>query len=84
MYIFLSVMVIIIVLISLFGTLFVGKEVNGTIKKLEGIEGEEEQEELLKAGHFKNHKRNLAVLTIIYAVTFFLAIIAIVIYFKTT
>lgn len=80
MYMVLTIAVIVIAIGALIGTLFVGKEVDKTIKTLEKIEDREEHDKLLKANHFKSVRANVRVLVLIYALTFLLAIIAFLIY----
>ncbi len=82
MYVILSAAVIIIAIAALVITLFVGREVDSTIKTLENTKDKAEHEKLLKAGYFSNSKTNIRVLTLIYAITFLLAIAALIIYFS--
>jgi hypothetical protein len=84
MYLILSIAVIIISIAALFITLFVGKEVDKTIKTLEGVSDKAEHDKLLKANYFKSSKTNVSVLTWIYVLTFLMAIIAMIIYFSIT
>ncbi|MFC7392897.1 hypothetical protein [Scopulibacillus cellulosilyticus] len=80
MYAVLTVLIILVGVIALFSTLLVGKEVNTTIKKLEETVSQEEHDKLLKEHYFKSKRVNILVLIFIYAATFLLAIIAMVIY----
>jgi len=70
---FLVIVIIVIGLASLIGTLYAGKQVNNTIKKVEQATPEEE-EELLKANYYKNYKSNISLMTWIYVLLFIVLI----------
>lgn len=80
MYLILSIIVVGVVAVSLVITLSVGKDVDKTIEALKEIQDEDEQAAMLKAKHFKNHRTNIRVLTLIYVLTFIITIVALIWY----
>ncbi|GGH87284.1 putative membrane protein [Pullulanibacillus pueri] len=71
---------VIIGVLALIGTIFAGIQVNKSMQKLEEA-SQEEEKELLNSNHFKSHKTNFKVLTLIYVFTFLIAIIFILFLF---
>ncbi|WP_085524252.1 hypothetical protein [Tuberibacillus sp. Marseille-P3662] len=80
MYIFLIVLAILVCVVGLVGTIFVGKEVNQTIEKYDE-EGDTHQDEQQRSWDYETRSlKNVKVLSMIYGVTFLGAIIALIIF----
>ncbi|WP_261132192.1 hypothetical protein [Bacillus sp. Marseille-Q3570] len=81
MYTYLMIVVILVGVISLIGTIIVGKRVNKVSKDYE-MEDDRTSAQLKRSHEYESQslKVNLKVLTVIYVVTFLLSIIALIAY----
>ncbi|MGP4080818.1 hypothetical protein ACTWQL_12940 [Pseudalkalibacillus sp. R45] len=81
MYTYLMIVVILVGVVSLIGTIIVGKKVNKVSKDYE-MEDDRTSAQLKRSHEYESHslKVNLKVLTVIYVVTFILSIIALIAY----
>lgn len=81
MEILLVVLIVLVVIGSLVGTLYVGKEVNQTIKKYQA-EGDSFKEQLHRSNDYEvsSLKKNIPMLTWIYIIAFGVAGLAVIIY----
>ncbi|WP_221563463.1 hypothetical protein [Alkalihalobacillus sp. TS-13] len=81
MYTYLMIVVILVGVISLIGTIIVGKKVNKVSKDYE-MEDDRTSAQLKRSHEYESQslKVNLKVLTLIYVVTFILSIIALIAY----
>ncbi|WP_349410083.1 hypothetical protein [Pseudalkalibacillus sp. SCS-8] len=83
MYLYLTIVVVVIGILSLIGTLLVGRKVNRTVEEYKKLENRTEEE--LKRSHeyeTKSVRLNVKVLTLIYGFTFLITIIALALYFR--
>lgn len=78
---FVIIIVTIICLLALFGTMYVGKQVNQTIDKYEQ-EGDSLKDQLKRSHEYEQStlKKNVPILTLIYVVAFLASIVAVAIY----
>ncbi|WP_257348567.1 hypothetical protein [Pseudalkalibacillus decolorationis] len=81
MYFYLTIAVIVVGLISLIGTILVGRKVDKEAKEYKLVK-DKTQAELKRSQDYEKSsvKKNLRVLTIIYALTFLMSIIAVTYY----
>lgn len=78
---YIIIIVVAISLIALFGTLYVGKQVNKTLDKYEQ-EGDSPQDQMDRSHQYESStlKKNVPILTLIYVIAFIISIAAVLIY----